>query len=285
MRCLIIGCGYVGLRTAQDLIQQGHAVTGWVRSYRSAEAVEAVGASVYCADASEPAAWKEVGGSWDVIFFTASTSGGGESDYRAIHDVALGQAIAHAGSALLLYTSSTSVYGQTDESWVDEEASTELASATARILVEAEQRVLAKRGVVLRLAGIYGPGRALYLRKLREGQAEMPGGGLRWVNQIHRDDAAKALIWALKNRPQGQVFNVCDNEPVRLADLYAWLCQKTGLPLPPSVLEPLSRKRGLTNKRVSNRRLRWAGWSPIYPTFREGYGSILADPTANPTGS
>lgn len=277
MRVLIVGCGYVGQQVARRLTSESCQVFGWVASPDSARQVAEVGAIPILGDAADPDTWLNGRQGWDAVVFTASTSGGGVEQYRRIHREALALALRAADGCPFIYTSSTSVYGQTDGSWVDEASVTEPVAATSRVLLEAEHEVLKASGVVLRLSGIYGPGRAVYLRKLREGTAVLTEGGTRWINQIHRDDAAAAIVWALQTGRRREIFNGTDDEPVRLADLYHWLCARTGLPLPSHAPSLGTTKRGVTNKRVSNARIAAAGWRPGYPTFREGYATLLEE--------
>ena len=94
----------------------------------------------------------------------------------------------------LVFTSSTSVYAQTDGGWVDEESAALPEVETGRLLRETEEFVLHTGGIVARIAGIYGPGRSVLLRKFFAGEAVIEDGGARYLNQVHRDDVATALL-------------------------------------------------------------------------------------------
>src|SRR5262249_2451106 len=177
-------------------------------------------------------------------------------------------------------TSSTSVYGQTDGSVVREQSPTEPASPTSRLLVQAENLLLdAVRtaqfpAIILRVAGIYGPGRGhLFLQYLR-GEARVFGQGERILNMIHVDDVVGAIAAALQSGRGGEIYNVVDDEPVAQIHFLRWLSETLGKWMPPFATEQenAQRKRGLTNKKVSNRRMRMElGWQLHYPTFRQGY--------------
>ena len=122
-------------------------------------------------------------------------------------------------------------------------------------------------GTVARLAGIYGPGRSALLRKFLAGESVIEGDGRRWLNQIHRDDAAAALYrLAQPDAPPG-VYNTADDTPLTQLALHAALAERLALPLPPFGPVDHNRKRGWTSKRVSNRRLRAMGWRPMFPSF------------------
>jgi nucleoside-diphosphate-sugar epimerase len=128
--------------------------------------------------------------------------------------------------------------------------------------------------VILRLAGIYGPGRGFWFKQFLSGEARMAGRGERFLNMIHRDDVVGAIALALRRSVPGRIFNVADDEPVSQRDFFLWLSERLGRPQPPSAPEEpeAARKRGTTNKRVSNRRLKQElGYRFKYPTFREGY--------------
>ncbi len=128
--------------------------------------------------------------------------------------------------------------------------------------------------VILRAAGIYGPGRGhLFLQYLKD-EARIPGRGERLVNMIHRDDLAACILAALKSGRPGEVYNAVDDEPVAQIHFFRWLSETLGKNMPPFVREDESapRKRALTNKKVSNRKLRMELGCPLrYPTFRQGY--------------
>jgi len=171
--------------------------------------------------------------------------------------------------ARFLFVSSTSVYGQTAGEWVDEQSRTEPARETSRILLGAEQLALQTGGWVARVAGLYGPGRSVYLRKFQAGQAVLEKGGTRWVNQIHRDDAARALFQLVHAEAAPGIYNVSDGTPCQLRQIYLWLAEAFGGSLPAEGPEDPNRKRALTHKRVSNAKLRAIGWRPRYPSYRE----------------
>jgi nucleoside-diphosphate-sugar epimerase len=128
--------------------------------------------------------------------------------------------------------------------------------------------------VIQRLAAIYGPGRGYWFKQYLKDEAQIEGAGARILNMIHRDDAARAIIAALKSGRPGEVYNVVDDEPVTQLHFFQWLSGPLGKELPPSVPEDPEtvRKRGVTNKKVSNRRLKMElGCQFKYPTFRQGY--------------
>jgi nucleoside-diphosphate-sugar epimerase len=161
------------------------------------------------------------------------------------------------------------VYAQTDGAWVTEESPAEPERETGRILRAAEALTLDAGGVAARVAGIYGPERWALRQKFLEGRAVLEDGGGRYLNQVHRADAASALLRLLDPAVPGGIYNVSDGMPVTQREFYAALAARYGKPLPPEGPADLSRKRGWTQKRVSNAKLRALGWQPVYPSFRE----------------
>jgi nucleoside-diphosphate-sugar epimerase len=133
--------------------------------------------------------------------------------------------------------------------------------------------------VILRVAGIYGPERGHWFRQFLRDEARIEGDGSRFLNMIHRDDVVGCIIAALKNGRAGEIYNAVDDEPVCQIDFFQWLAAALGKPLPPSVSEDagIVRKRGATNKRVSNRKLKTElGYQFKHPNFRSGYGAEIS---------
>lgn len=166
------------------------------------------------------------------------------------------------------------MYGQSEGEWVDETSPAEPRHETGRILRETEELVRQKRGLVARLAGIYGPGRSALLRKFLAGEARLEGSGERYLNQAHRDDIAAALFHLVEMSRQNEqppaILNVADDEPITQRQAYAWLAEKLHRSLPPTADRAAERKRGSSNKRVSNQQLRALGWEPKFSTFAIG---------------
>jgi nucleoside-diphosphate-sugar epimerase len=288
MRVLIVGCGYVGLPLGKELVKQGHDVFGLRRSKAAEAELAAAGLKPITGDITRPDELAKLPGPFDWVVNTVSSTKGGVDEYQQVYLQGMRHLLEWLASgpvAKFVYTSSTSVYGQTDSSVVTEVSPTVPASATSRVLVEAENLLLdaaharAFPAVILRAAGIYGPDRGhLFLQYLR-GEARLTGSGERILNMIHRDDLILAIIAALQRGRAGAIYNVADDEPVAEIEFFRWLSEVLGKPMPPSISEEekSGRKRGLTNKRVSNRRLQTElGVRLKYPTFRQGYAAEIA---------
>jgi shikimate kinase len=179
-------------------------------------------------------------------------------------------------AAKLVFTSSTSVYAQIDGSHVNEDSPAIPDRETGRILRATEDAVLARGGIVARLAGIYGPDRSFVLKNLLEGKATIEGndGEGRALNQIHREDAARALQQLIEG-PHAGIYNVVDDQPQTQRDCFLVLAPMFNVTMPPAVAENPERKRGWTHKFVSNAKLRAIGWQPVHPSYRD---ALLNDP-------
>lgn len=268
---LIIGCGYIGLPLARACASRGDQVYGWVHSPASAEAlVSEPLTKVIIGSVGDSTLWEKLKHRFDLIIHCASSSRGGEEAYREVFQKGLQLMNRHQAQAHRLFVSSTSVYSQTNGEIVTEKSQAEPTTTTGKILRSAEEEARAQGTVIVRSAGIYGPGRGVLFAKLQRGEAVIEGDGSRWLNQIHQHDLVAALLHLTTHGIPGEIYNACDHEPVSLLDYYRWCAAFLQRPLPPSGPANLERKRGLSNKRVSNAKLRATGWEPIYPSFREG---------------
>ncbi len=284
MRVLIIGCGYVGKPLGELLVRQGHRVSGLRRTGSEDADLRSKGIEPLRADITDLASLQQFPASYDAVVSLVSSSKGGTEDYRSVYLEGTRNLLKWLGPAaprIFVYTSSTSVYAQSDGSWVTEENRTEPDSPTSQILIETERELRAARdrgfpAVILRASGIYGPGRGHLFKQFLRGEATMRDEGRPWLNMIHVTDLAAAIGHLLSAPELGApVYNATDNEPVTQLDFFTWLSANLKLPLPVSAPAEPARKRGLTNKRVSNALLRSTGFRFTYPTFREGYGAEM----------
>ena len=266
MRVLILGAGYVGRVLAAEFTSQGHQVCAVSRQSGDV-------------DSTNLADLKKLGVDWDFVINSVSSSKGGLEEYRRVYFEGTRNIIEWlSGSPIqkYIYTSSTSVYGQTDGSWVDETSATEPQSETSKVLVETEKLLHGFPAVILRVAGIYGPERGHLFQQFLRNEATISGDGSRYLNMVHRDDVVGAILTILRGGVPGEIYNVTDDEPVTQVEFFQWLSKVLSRPLPPNAPEPATRKRGITNKRVSNRKLREKlGWSPQYPNYRVVYAAEI----------
>jgi nucleoside-diphosphate-sugar epimerase len=293
MRVLIVGCGYVGLPLAAELVIQGHAVYGLRRSSSADDALNAAGVTPLRADITQPDSLNKLPRDFDWVVNCVASGGGGVAEYWQLYlqgMVNLTGWLApttqrtHVNIPRVVYTSSTGVYGQNDGLLVDETSLTEPLSETARVLVMAESFLMARAAerkfpaMILRAAGIYGPERGYLLKQFLRGDSRIEGSGARILNMIHRDDLIRAIIAVLERGREGEIYNVVDDAPVSQLDFYQWLAARLNKPLPPTIDEDAAtpRKRGLTNKRISNAKLKAdLGFEFKYPDYRAGYSSEM----------
>jgi nucleoside-diphosphate-sugar epimerase len=267
MRVLIAGCGYVGLETARLFHHKGWEVLGITASALSAEMLNGEPFPVVSWDITSA----EVGalGHFDAVVDCVSTRGGEAKDYERIYLHGARNLLAVLHATRFVFTSSTSVYAQKDGEKVSENSPAEPLHETGKILRATEEIVLANGGIVARLAGIYGPGRSMILHKFFQGTARIDGEGRRFLNQIHRDDAARALALLVERGVPGEIYNVTDCEPLRQADCYRLLAEHFHRPMPGSYSPDSTRKRGSSNKQVSNEKLVRLGWECVHRSFIE----------------
>lgn len=283
---LIAGCGYVGAATADLFHEDGWQVEGWTSSAKSAASLSTKPYSIRAVDIGSRAAIGAAAKDFDTVIHCASSRGGDAEAYRRIYLEGAQNLSSVFSRALLLFTSSTSVYAQKEGEWVSELSSAEPTRATGRILRETEEFVLGSGGVVARLAGIYGPGRSALLRKFLAGTAIIHSGEERFINQVHRDDIASALflltqrhLKAASRAPSERpIYNVSDNHPMTQRACYEWLAFTLQRTVPLTDSAPAERKRGHSNKRVNSEKLQRIGWRARYPTFEVAMtASILPD--------
>lgn len=283
MRVLIIGCGYVGQPLGEELVRLGHDVTGVTRSTRNHDALKALSIKPIALDVTKRAELDQLPQAFDWVVNTASSNQGGIEEYQQVYVQGTRNLIDWLQSSppkKFVYTSSTSVYGQTDGSLVKESSPADPASDTGKALIAAEKLLLDAASdkkfpaIILRVAGIYGPERGhLFLQYLQD-QARIAGKGDRLLNMIHRLDLIHCIIAALKNGHGGEIYNAVDDEPVPQIHFFRWLSETLGKNMPPFGDDPnaATRKRAVTHKKVLNRKLKMElGYQFKYPTFRQGY--------------
>jgi nucleoside-diphosphate-sugar epimerase len=266
-RVLIAGCGYVGEAAANQFHAHGWEVEGWTGSAESAAALSARPYPVRAVDVGNSGAVADTARDFDVVIHCVSSRGGDDDQYRRLYRGGATNLCAAFPEATLLFTSSTSVYAQTDGSVVDETSPAEPRHTKGKILRETEDFVRAAGGIVLRVAGIHGPSRSAIVAKFLRGEATA-GAPERFINQVHRDDIVTAILLLAQRREErrGEIFNVVGDHPIKATQAYEWLAPRLRKPIPVAGGNALS-KRGESHKQVSNQKLRALGWTPRYPTF------------------
>ncbi|MBK7972884.1 MAG: NAD(P)H-binding protein [Deltaproteobacteria bacterium] len=285
MRVLIAGCGDVGGQLGLTLARAGVNVVGLRRdAARIPAPIEAI-----AADLVDPTTFPAWPADVETVFYTAAADGPDETAYRGAYVAGLSGVLSwiHAHGAAssvrrVFFTSSTAVYGQEHGEWVDESSATEPRHFTGRILLEAEELALASGlpVTIVRFAGIYGPGRTRLVTGVRDGTLTCHDGAPTYSNRIHRDDCAGFLAHLALHVPApAPIYVGVDDEPTDRCTVYHWLADRLGTAPPHRALEPPSSGPGGRggSKRCSNARLRATGYRLRFPTFRDGYGTLVGD--------
>ena len=302
MTVLMAGCGDLGTEAGLRFAAAGHRVVGWRRSpEKLPAAIEGAAADLTSGELPP------VPADTTAVVVAVAADSPTEAAYRAAYVDGLSNvldAVLASGAPVrrVLFVSSTAVYGDAGGDWIDESTTPEPGGFSGRIIREAEELLFSRLDgtgispVVLRLGGIYGPGRTRLIDQVRGGTAVIPAEP-RFTNRIHRDDAAAAIVHlcTMESVPEPLYLGV-DNEPADMGEVLRFLAAELGLPQPPSAASEQdpdgglgqgggsrqggSRKRGEPsrggNKRCSNALLRSTGLEFAYPSFREGYRDILA---------
>lgn len=274
MTVLIAGCGDLGTEVGLRLVARGERVVGWRRSaHRLPEGIEPV-----AADLTEQL--PPIPADTEIVIIATAAGDRSEAAYRSAYVDATGNVLAAlerdgVRPRRILFVSSTAVYGDFDGGWVTEQSPAESSAPTARLVREAEQVLLAgaDQAMVLRLSGIYGPGRTRLIDQVRGGTAVLPAAP-QWTNRIHRDDAAAAIVHLVMDvEDPAPIYLGSDELPADLGEVLQFLAAELGLPDPPYGEAPSTRGGA---RRVDSSLLRSTGFSLTYPTYREGYRAVLA---------
>jgi len=280
-RTLIAGCGFVGTQLGVELAAEGHAVWGLRREPGGLPTP----IRPLRADVTKPATLHDLPAQLDLVFFTAAPDQHDDEGYRRLYVEGLRnliRALCAQGQQprRLLFTSSTAVYAQSDGGWVDEDSPTQPHTFAGRRLLEAERIVLTSpfRSVVVRLAGIYGPGRGRLVENVRNGTAACPDGPPIYTNRIHRHDCVGVLRHLATIAAPLPLYLAADHEPAENGSVLRWLAAQLHVAPPPvrPASELQSWERG-SSKRCRNDRLLRSGYRFRFRTFRDGYSAMLKD--------
>ena len=277
-RVLIVGCGDIGQRLALCLPQDKYEVTGLRRnppedlSFLRYQACDVTNAEEFGEVLKQDFA---------VIVISMTPSERSDAGYRRAYvqtcqnlvDELRTQALK---PRLLIFVSSSAVYGQMDGSWVDESSLTEPDGYSGKRLLEAEATIQ-KGGypnTIVRFSGIYGPNRNRLIEQVRQKKASSSS---HITNRIHADDCAASLAHLIELNRNGQglqpTYLATDSAPTAMIDVVTWLAEQMGIA--DFLSDEATNERG--NKRCSNQRLIDSGYVFRYPTFKEGYAAVLAD--------
>jgi len=277
-KILIIGCGAIGTQLAHILSAKGHQVTGLKRNPPKTDAGKI---NYFAADITSVADLKDLSTDFDTLYFIVSPDGRNEESYRAIYESGLNNLLNKISLAdsnpHWIFVSSTSVYGQSQGEWVDEDSIAQPDNVTSQLIRQAEQKLmdLDAGNIVVRFSGIYGPGREYLLRMARQApfiQKNPPY----FTNRIHQQDCIGVLAFLLECRLADVALEQCylasDDDPAPMWEVMSWLAEN--LKCPPPIVKIVD-KHCVMNKRCNNQRLKALGYQFLYPGFKDGYLELI----------
>lgn len=270
---LIAGCGDVGLRVAKQLLARGDQV--WALRRRP-PVLDGSGIHWLQGDLTQPETLRDLPAGITQLVYLPTPDARDPAAYRAVFVDGLRHLLAALDGGTLeraLLVSSSAVYGEHGDGWVDEQTPPEPTGFNGKVLLEAEQWLAAQPvlSIVLRLAGLYGPDRLQLVERLRTGAVRVPREVKHWANRIHVDDAATAIAHLLALRAPMPLYLGVDDTPLPLDVLYDHLAALIAAPPPAAGPAP----PGVGSKRLSNARLRAGGFVPQWPDARDGYAALL----------
>ena len=284
MQILIAGCGWLGCAVAQALMARGDQVTGIRSSVERAEPLRALGIEPLGLDLAAPGAAERIP-KVDAILALQSARGGGEAPYRRAYLEAnrtLLEAAAQQGIRAFVYTGSTGLFGQRDGSDVDEGTAPAPTTPEGRVLAAAESELLAAaaKGMpvrIVRLSGLYGPGRQWLIRGVTQGSITLGPGDEAFLNACSQEDAVRTVLAALDRGRDGAIYHATDAEPMRRREVISWVAERLGIAPAVSAtgLDPAAPNRRILGTRTRDElglELRW-------PSLRKGLEPFLDRPS------
>ncbi len=286
MSTLIVGCGYLGERVGKCLVERGERVFGTVRTAVRAGQLDHLGIEPLIADVFQPESFNALPSTERILYCVAFDRSAG-IDRRAVSIDGLKNFLDRAPRAVrrIVFTSSTSVYGQTQGQWVTEDSPANPVEEPGKICKEAEDTLRSWceqtrcRRVVLRFSGLYGPGRVIGRALLERGD-QVTGNPYGFLNLVHIDDAARAAVAALDKADGDSLFLVSDDRPVERREYYTLAARLLNAP-PPRFEPPSHDDRDTTNRRIANRKMREVlGVRLAYPDITTGLPAAIGLPGA-----
>lgn len=266
MKILIAGYGYLGKALEKSLTSKGNEVLGLSRT-----------SGVILADLTRPETLLKLPSVDHAVLCQAPSKSDHYYDTYVAGTRNLIQALTGKLSGKLIFISSTRVYGRSQGeggAWIDESVKPEPDEVDGRSLLEAERIVREASGIVFRLGGIYGPGRNR-IRQIRSGEL-VPEFSETYVNRIHVEDVVRGIELLLNKGKPGEVYLGVDDRPTTQNEFYTWLFERLSLQKSSSDSKVTAHSHGPSNKRCSNGKLKKLGLELKYPTFQEGYSTLIS---------
>jgi nucleoside-diphosphate-sugar epimerase len=271
---LVFGCGYLGRRVASLWLGRNQRVAALTR--RNAEALRACGIEPITGDVLDSASLRTLPPASTVLYSVGLDRSAGRS-IREVYVTGLANVLdALPACFRFIYISSTSVYAQTDGSWVTEDSATEPTEESGVVILEAERLLRTRRpdAIILRFAGMYGPDRLLRKQPILKGEP-LVGDAEKWLNLIHIDDGAAAVLAAESRGVSGATYNIADGSPVTRREFYTQLAEL--LRAPEAAFEHRV-ELGAPNRRIDSAKAKTElGWAPTFASYREGLPQACAE--------
>jgi len=277
-RILIAGCGKIGLRLAKRLADS-HQVWGLkLGAQAPQDDIRFISADVTQAETLKG----KLPDNLDYLIYCLTPNSRDEQSYRQVYQQGLQNLFAALPQkqplSRLYFISSTSVYSQNDQSWVDENSSTHPARYSGQILLDTERDVAASihPDTVIRFSGIYGGSRNRLIQQVENGTAALSK-SCRLSNRIHEDDCVGFIHHLLQEDMRGQasqpLYLASDSAPVELNEVLEFLAQQLSVKLKKADSDVPLERAG--NKKCCNKRMLESGYVLRYPSYREGYLAML----------
>ncbi|MAT16494.1 MAG: NAD(P)-dependent oxidoreductase [Planctomyces sp.] len=284
---LIIGCGYLGTRVAARWREQNRDIHVLTRSPQRAADFRNQGMTPILGDVTDPVSLDALADKeYNSVLYAVGYDRSAAPSKREVYRDGLAHVLERITSRCrrFFYISSTSVYGVSDGSWVDEQSPTEPTTESGEICLAAEELVRdtfhgrSASWSILRLAGIYGPNRLLRKVDMLRDNSPLPGNPDAWLNLVHVDDAARVVLAAEQLAAPAPLYLVADDESPTREAYYRELARLVGAPEPQfDEAAPAKRTSGL-NKRCRNDFVKKSlGFQFEYPTFRTGLPAAMRE--------
>ncbi len=283
MHVLIIGCGYVGGRFAKDALGRGWQISALTRSEKRAQEWKEIGINPVVGDVLNSESLKNLPVA-DVCLYAVGFDRNSGTDKRDVYVEGLSNALNEIAQKIskLIYISSTSIYGESSGNWVDENSECEPATESGEISLAAETVVREaypldeqhRTATILRLSGIYGPGRLIGRKEQLIQKRPIAGNPHAWLNLIHIDDILQAIFKLIEESSTAPLYLLSDEQPNKRIDFYTELAHHLGTPEPIMPDEP-SKNFG---KRCDSSRIRKELELTLkQPTIREGIPASVSE--------
>jgi len=269
VKVAIIGCGYVGMAVAKYWKSQGFDVLATTTREKRVEELSAIASSVAVVTGTERDRLESVLRDRQIVLLSvASKRGASYADTYLRTAQTLAQVLPHTAVEQLIYTSSSSVYGQHQGAWVSELMPPKPMTDNGKIIEKTEEILLGasapqRKTCILRLGGIYGPGRTLEQIYTRAAGTTRPGKGNEGTNWVHLSDIIGGIEWARERHLSG-LYNLVQDEVPTVRSLISEVCDRYDIP---AVHWDESQTSDRKNVRVSNDKIKKTGFRFVHPTF------------------